>query len=223
MSQEIYTKGKYIAVVDYDPFPVNPREEYKCENLGVIYYNSSEYTLGDESKSTEEVEEICRDAAIVSFPVYAQIHGDVSLSLTPYDPFDSGRSGTYCVERSRLEKELGKPYDENNSEHVRRIKEIIQGELDAFTSYLNGNVYMVSIYEKTGDIPKDIEDLDIDTLEECGHVKRVGVPVYGLFFGSMKEAAQVIFLLYIKEDTTDKQAEEETSENQADEETCGPC
>ena len=195
--QEIYTKGNHIAVVRYDPAPDNPREEY--EHLGVIYYNSLRYTLGDEIKSAEEVRKICRDADIVSFPVYAQIHGDVSLSLAPYnDPFDSGGSGIYCVERSKLEKELGEPYDKNNPEHVKRIERIIQSELEEFTNYLNGNVYTVTIYEKTGDIPGDIKNLDIDTLEACGCVKMVDAPISGIYDEDMEAAAMSYLSEYVE-------------------------
>lgn len=208
MSQNIFEKGNYISVVDYDPVPENPRKFY--ETLGVIYYNSNHYTLGDEIKSKEDMDIICSNPNIVSFPVYALIHSNIKLSLSPYhdmfdyDMFDSGQSGVYCVEQDILEKILESPYDENNFEHVERIKVIIQSELEEFSSYLNGEVYHVTTYEKKKDLPDNFKEMDIKTLAALGFLEEVE-DIYGVYDESMEDAAYHVLSGFAGEEETELQ------------------
>ncbi len=94
--------------IERDPDPQDPAE---WDSMGKIaYLASSRYKLGTEALSQEQMREIevgINDETLIGLPVYAYVHGDVSLSTEPHScPWDSGLSGyIYCT--AEMEEEEG--------------------------------------------------------------------------------------------------------------------
>jgi hypothetical protein len=127
----------YLSI-EHDPDPMNPRTEY--ENLGEILYTSSRYTLGDRRTDASEIEGITEDPTYVSLPVYAYIHGDISLSLGHFnDRFDSGQCGIIYASHESIKKEFN--VSEVTYDVIERVQMIFRSEIETFNAYLNGDVY----------------------------------------------------------------------------------
>lgn len=111
-----------------------------------IYYNqSSRYTLGENNVSATTLDDLERaskdkDGDIYGFPVYAMVHGTISLQLTPfYCPFDSGRSGIVTVDRDLFESE-----DE--------AREAAGYHVEEFSGYIGGDVYGFEVTDEDGEV-----------------------------------------------------------------------
>lgn len=140
--------GKLCKVYVFsDEEPMNPREE--PENLlGTMLYSSRSYLLGDtlvERGTTPEAHAKTKD--VIALPVYAYIHGNVSLrtgsfkGLVPggHYEFDSGQCGwiytTYENVRKWYQvKRITKQVKEKVIRHL-------ESEVEEFSRYLSGEVY----------------------------------------------------------------------------------
>jgi len=137
MIEELHYKGHTIRI-EPDEDAENPRE---WDNLGTILYTSTGYTLGDKQLSADEIREISHDPDNIVLPVYAYIHSGIRLSISPFFcPWDSGQCGIIYCTKARAIKEWGQNF---NAEHV---KEVLNGEIETFNSYLSGDVagYVIS-------------------------------------------------------------------------------
>lgn len=164
MDRLISENDRFIAVIEYDDYPVNPREEY--DQVGTIVYHSRQYCLGDEDIAPEDF--VLPDNC-VALPVYAMIHGDVYLSAgsNPYsalDPqgWDSGQSGVIYADRTRAREVFGLTTDA-------QIEHALVSEVREFSAYLNGDVYLATIYRVPDDAdPNAVELAECEELDSCG-------------------------------------------------------
>jgi len=130
--------GNIIRIV-YDESPENPKE---WDNLGeIVYKENGKYTLGYESATQEELDEIANDPDNFWLPVYAYIHSGTALNTTGFScPWDSGKCGLIWCPKSKLEV---------SEEESRKI--FIQ-EVETFSKYLNGETYGFIIEDKKGNV-----------------------------------------------------------------------
>jgi len=95
---------------------------------------------------THEIDEQLGETVVEIFQVCKCEHGIVKFSLGSCSGWDCGNSAMYIVLESTL-KELGL---EDIS--VEQMGYNITGELDAFTQWVNGEIYSFILYNKDGDI-----------------------------------------------------------------------
>ncbi|MBD5585273.1 MAG: hypothetical protein HDQ88_09345 [Clostridia bacterium] len=125
--------------IEYDQYAENPREMF--DNLGKIVYHSNRYMLGDEDISPDEFE-MPKDA--IYLPVYANIHGSISLSVSEYaGSWDSGMSGYIYTTPDKIREFYG-----DNIPSESDIKEALKGEIAEFSAYLSGEVYGYRILDR---------------------------------------------------------------------------
>jgi hypothetical protein len=143
-------------VVELDEDPPNPREN--ADPLGEIIYRSHRYVLGDvdvreKYGSVEAFEERLGEVNALAVRVFAYIHRDVVLEAADGNPFygrvpqghaefDSGQSGVVWVSSDRISE----TYGEDTPETRRKAREVLVSEVREFSSYLNGECYIVSIF-----------------------------------------------------------------------------
>lgn len=129
----------------------NPESPADWENLGQIAYCSDRYTLGTEHVSRDRLDEIAQgieDGSLIGLPVYAYIHGGVTISTGAFScPWDSGQCGfVYCTRKQAIAEWGDTPDCETNALRV------LRGEVKTFDQYLRGDVYGYVIEDKDGDV-----------------------------------------------------------------------
>lgn len=165
MSRIISEKSRFIAVIDQDEYPENPRQWQDC--VGTMVYHSSHYLLGDVDIAPDEFElpDNC-----VCLPVYAMIHGGyigLSAGNNPFsamDPqgWDSGQCGIIYADRTRARDVFGLANDHD-------IVRALRNEVVEFSAYLSGNVYLVSVYKVPEDADPETVELDeCELVDSCG-------------------------------------------------------
>ena len=111
------------------------------ESVKIAYRKSSRYVLGNHGVSIDEMQEIeekVKSGELVGLPVYAYVHSGVALSTSPFgDPWDSGQSGFVFADPKRMAKEFGEDFD---------FKEILESAVKDLNTYLQGDVYAITIY-----------------------------------------------------------------------------
>lgn len=161
MSVENFVFEHGIRVrIEYDEDADSPAN---WDNLGKIaYYNRARYVLGTEAVSPDRLDEIrdgIESGALVGLPVFAYIHGAVTITTAESNPFqcpwDSGQSGfVYCTRQDAI-KEFG---GELLTKSVReRALKCLADEVETFNRYLNGDVYGYIVERVTSN---DDEELD---------------------------------------------------------------
>jgi len=145
MSVETITISDTVRVrIEYDPDPDNPKD---WGNLGEITYNSrSRYVLGTEPVEVDRFEEIGRkimSGEYIGLPVWAYVHSGSTIRAGETNlfscPWDSGRSGWVYTTREKVldwfrVKRITKAIRE-------RALDCLRGEVEAFDTYLRGEVY----------------------------------------------------------------------------------
>jgi len=158
--------GNYILRLYYDENPIDPREDY---NLSKMVCFHKRYSLGDDHDfksddfdSWDEMEKYItgtEDTLIIK-PLYLYDHGGITISTSPFgDRWDSGQVGFVYVCKQDVRdsfsiKRCGQPMKE-------RVDVLLEGEVDTYDKYLQGQVYG---YE----IGKVSEDGHEEGLERCG-------------------------------------------------------
>lgn len=169
MSSVIKYKGYNINIKD-DSEPMNPLTEF--DSLGKITYWNSRYTLGHENgdKKYGTIPQFLADIAGIDLddvkkqgqalheyliteaskaniilPVYAYIHGGVTLKTTRFsDIFDSGLAGFIWVTKEAVLKEYG-------TVDVPVIEEYLRGQIATLDEYFTGEVYGYVIEDQQGE------------------------------------------------------------------------
>lgn len=128
------TFGRFFALIDYEDYPFNPREEYDHDT--VIVYHSQRYALGDVDIAPDDFE--LPDNVWV-FPVYADIHDSIALSISNdfqgIDPgrWDSGQSGIIYVSKDICPDKA-------------QAFRFCEAEIAEFSAYLEGDVWDYTIH-----------------------------------------------------------------------------
>ena len=138
---EIKINDRITAVLTYDEACQGPGDFM----LGKIYYlNKSRYRLGTVAASSEELAEVSlkiMQGDLIGLPVYAYIHSGTQLSTTPFScSFDSGPTGFIACSHEDAKGWLGKDVPEE------RVLEVLRSEVEEFSKFLQGDVYVITIY-----------------------------------------------------------------------------
>lgn len=147
----IYAPDGSRARIVIDEYPESPRE---WDNLTTIYYTSDRYTLGDKHVNADELNELVRDPHNLYMPVQCYIHSGVTMKAAwrndyPDALWDSGCSGIVVLERKKLLREFGK---KRVTKQLRaRAYDIMRGEVETFSQYLEGDVYGIIIEDADGE------------------------------------------------------------------------
>ena len=138
---EIKINPRVTAVLTYDEDCQGPGD---CM-LGKIYYvKGSRYRLGTVAADAGRMRKINNDIAtgeLVGLPVYAYVHSGTQLSTTPFScPFDSGPAGFIACSHEDAKDWFGKDVPEE------RVLEVLRSEVEEFCKFLQGDVYVITIY-----------------------------------------------------------------------------
>lgn len=165
--ETIETKN-FIAEIQYDETPCNPRTEW--DNLCTMIMRGNRYNLGDENhtvdmdecESWEEVEALIRKEYgrdCLMLPIYIYDHSGITISTSPFScRWDSGRVGTIVVSRATLRKELN--WGRVTKERYEKAMGYLEGEVETYNQYLTGDVYGYEIYKKDENGDKDENEFD---------------------------------------------------------------
>ena len=140
---EIKINDRVTAVLTYDEDCQDPSPFF----LGKIYYKKgSRYLLGSVAVATDRMAEISTGITtgeLIGLPVYAYVHGNTQLSTTPFScPFDSGPSGFIACSR----EDVKKWFDEQDCWSDDEVRELLRSEVEEFSKFLQGDVYVITIY-----------------------------------------------------------------------------
>lgn len=156
-----------------DPNPESPFEN--GEPVGdIAYMSSSRLTLGSEKADQDRLDEISlgiRNGSLIGMPVYAYVHGVVSIACgtrlddgTYVSPFncqwDSGQSGFVYVDKETAIMEFG------NKIMTAVVKEktlkYLASEVNEFDQYLQGQVYGLAVESlEDGEWTEDKDELRV--------------------------------------------------------------
>lgn len=142
------TEDKEIFIF-LDEEPMNPRTEQ--DNLGtIIYSNKSGYILGDKAVDPTHFGLKFREKA-VWLPVYAYIHGGISLSTKPFHcPWDSAQSGYIYADYDKIRTWYG--WKKLTKKRIDHVQTWLECEIEQFNQWLSGQVYGFKTFNKaTGD------------------------------------------------------------------------
>ena len=140
---EIKINDRITAVLTYDEGCPGPGD---CM-LGKIYYvKGSRYLLGTEAVDSGRMRKINNDIAtgeLVGLPVYAYVHSGTQLSTTPFScPFDSGPAGFIACSHEDIKDWFG----EHHCKSTEEVLEVLRSEVEEFSKFLQGDVYIITIY-----------------------------------------------------------------------------
>ena len=148
---EAIESKNYVANIQFDTSPFNPRED---DNLGTLIAFHSIYNYSDNNDWTkEELLEHIQKEDILSLPVYMYEHSGIALRTTPFNcKWDSGQIGYIFVSHAEIIECFGKL-------NLDQAGKNLIAEIDEFSEYCNGEVYGYQIYNK-GESRHDSDDVE---------------------------------------------------------------
>lgn len=186
------TDGRKLRlVIEQDLFPGNPRS---WDNLGTMLCCHRDYQLGDcnSNKETEEqLAEICRKYGksdeeidemtfvgevrfildqddVCGLPLYITDHSGISMQTYRFDAWDSSFVGLIFVEKDFYLAQMCLKDEEGWKE---KAKETLKSEVETYSDYLEGNVYIWTLYEPTVVIRQSIDGKELSCkIDEEGEV-----------------------------------------------------
>lgn len=132
---------EYTIHSDHDA--ISPREN---NNLGTIAYCSNRYLLGDQQVTWNQLYKLIKDRDKIGIPVYAYIHGGVTINTTGFScGWDSGLVGYIYVSKDKVRSEFSV---KNLSSKLKgQVLEVLKAEIEEFDNYLTGEVYGYDIVD----------------------------------------------------------------------------
>lgn len=203
----ITTDGRKLRlVIEQDEMAENPRS---WDNIGTMlcyhrYYNLGDYNSKKETES--KLDEICRKYGeeepeemnlyekmcfilkqenIFGLPLWLYDHSGISMSTGRVDRLDSSLVGIIFVEKETFFAQTCKKDD---CDWKKEAEEILRGEIETYSDYLEGNIYSWSLYEPAVIIKQNMksEELSKFTVEEGEVVDSMG-GFYSPTFGDVAE------------------------------------
>ncbi len=169
--KKVETVEKPRLVISYDGFSRSPRD-IDFQNLGYFITVDSRYESPDKNETLEKIVketgqeagnqaehiEMIETAVNVAtgekvlevYPVTKYEHGGVSYSLGTKKGFDSSNNGFYIVTDKSV-KELGAK--------KKAWESIIKEELKTYTYWVNGEVYLVQLFDENGEMTESCGEL----------------------------------------------------------------
>lgn len=160
MEEKIYSEvvNGYLVEVDSDPFALDPRDE-EFSNLGKWVCSHRRYNFPNEigfdfteCNSWSEVEGALSRRFDYVFPLFLYDHSRLAFSLGGYGKgwwharWDAGQVGFVVANKSDVRAWFGV------KKITKKIEEqffnTLQGEVEAFQAYVNGEVYQVTITDE---------------------------------------------------------------------------
>lgn len=163
------TIEKPCLEIYYDQFADNPRKD--DYNLGYFITVDEKHSSPDDRPDIENIIKTTADGAdnteahmnlikqsmpvigekvIAIYPVVKYEHGGVAYSLGTKKGFDYSNNGFYIVTKQSAERIDASPKD---------FERIIEGELEIYNQYANGEVYCVTLRDEDGEIIEDVGNL----------------------------------------------------------------
>ena len=183
LKKEIFETGGFTFIIEIhaDDSPDNPRE---WDNLGQMVCWHRHNKIGDDHDhgdteeflryisrlhdgegydTMDELLEKARETNLV-VPIFMYEHSGISLNTGGFlCPFDSGQVGWAWVGHKELAEEWpGIPLEKL----IQKASDAIDGEVDTYSDYLNGNVYGYRIFLADALSEDDADDQDTGELEE---------------------------------------------------------
>ena len=160
----------YIFKLYYDENPTDPREDY---NLSKMVCFHKRYNLGDDHdlKSDDfdgwdEMEKYITgtENPIVIKPLYLYDHSGIAISTSPFGcRWDSGQIGFVYIRKEDVRNQFSIKRCGQNM--VERCDVLLEGEVDTYGKYLQGQVYGYEIIKVVVDEDGNEHE---EGLERCG-------------------------------------------------------
>jgi len=142
---------RYKALIVDDDNPENPRELSDHYSRMVCFHRR--YLLGDKHgyryedySGWDDLQNhlVTEEDAIVILPLYLYDHSGLRINVTGYsDRWDSGRVGFIYATR----KDVVREYGNDSPETLLKVQDYLKAEVEAYDSYLSGDVYGCLVYE----------------------------------------------------------------------------
>lgn len=211
------TDGRKLRlVIEQDEFSEDPRS---WDNLGTMLCCNRRYQLGDcntNRETEEQLAEICRKYGksdeeidemtfaeevqfilnqdnICGLPLYITDHSGISMQTYRFDAWDSSFVGLIFVEKDFYLAQMCLKDEKGWKE---KAKEALEGEVKTYSDFIEGNVYMWTLYEPVVVIRQSMEGKELSrTIDEEGKI----VDSMGGFYNLTFEDADTYFDFEIAE------------------------
>lgn len=134
----------------------NPDSPRNWDNLGTMICFHRRYDLGDDHNYSsdnydgwEEMKKaiIKEENPAVILPLYMYDHSGISISTNPFScRWDSGQIGFILVSKKKALEEFGGKIV--TAKLKERIEKILEGEVETYTQYVEGDVYGFQIVDE---------------------------------------------------------------------------
>lgn len=164
-------------VIEHDDYTTSPRG---WSNAGVFITKESKYLspdgtnndfyqamvdVSEYNNAQEHADAIKKQLETLGHnvlyivPVSRYEHGNVVYKRGVHNGWDSGVCGFYIITKKKWDVHVGGDFTEDHA------NKLIDGELEAYTNYANGEVYQFTLYDEHGEVVDscggfyDIEDI----------------------------------------------------------------
>ena len=152
--ETIECHGQRIEI-GYDCDPINPREDF--DNLSTFAFFHRDFKnesdiLSSCHNSLEDIRKYLeKEYDAICVPVYAYIHSGVALNTTGFScPWDSGQLGFAYVTKEKAREWFS--WKLISKKRKEQLKEYLEGEVEIYNQYINGEVYCYEVYDREGDL-----------------------------------------------------------------------
>ena len=151
--------GKRRGVIYYDTH--NDETPRDWDNFGVMLCWHNRYNLGDkqiremdyDSEEYDSIEDYLKKEynAIVSLPLYLYDHSGITMNTGGFScGWDSGCVGIIYATKDKVIEEFG----DTDPETLKKVREILVGEVSTYDDYLTGQVFGFEIFEQVHRVEK---------------------------------------------------------------------
>ena len=203
------TDGRKLRlVIEQDKFSEDPRS---WDNIGTMLCCNRRYQLGDcnTNRETElQLAEICRKYGksdeeidemtfaeevqfildqddVCGLPLYITDHSGISMQTYRFDAWDSSFVGLIFVEKDFY---LAQSCLKDKENWKAKAKKMLEGEIETYSDYLEGNVYMWTLYEPVVVIRQSMDGKELSReIDEEGEMVEAMGGVYDPTFGDVEE------------------------------------
>lgn len=203
------TDGRKLRlVIEQDEFPEDPRS---WDNIGTMLCCNRHYQLGDcnsNIETEEQLAEICRKYGksdeeidemtfaeevrfildqddVCGLPLYITDHSGISMQTYRFDAWDSSFVGLIFVEKDFY---LAQSCLKDEEGWREKAKKMLEGEIETYSDYLEGNVYMWTLYEPVVVIRQSMDGKELSReINEEGEMVNSMCGFYSPTFGDVEE------------------------------------
>jgi hypothetical protein len=148
------TVGRFTAKwgVDPDPFIGSPRDD---ENIGTFFGFHRRYRSPDAAPDADPqtAAHIATRSQNICLPVWLYDHSGTAYRAAEANPFhcpwDSGLFGFIYVSKADARKAFG--VSRLTAATIEKVKAALRAEVEAYSAWANGEVYMWSVENEDGD------------------------------------------------------------------------